>query len=208
MNMLSSKTKHNGFAILIVLVAVAILMLLYFVQIDTFFGPRLPKQPAGIENHPWVLEDLLIPAGETVKLPGSPKLQLDKPVTVTAPVSRNGTNRGDVTIDFDIEGRINVKWDGSYEQAGLNYTVNAEMDGNIHSKRTYQDENGKDKSRLFFIARGRYSKMPLIEAPGAGAESGTAWTIGWILPNQTAQGHLTLTQNQEWAAVYTFQTSE
>ena len=60
--------KNNGFAILIVLVAVVILMLLYFVQIDTLFGPSLPSEPAGIEEHPWVLEELLIAEDQPISV--------------------------------------------------------------------------------------------------------------------------------------------
>ncbi|MHC4907545.1 MAG: hypothetical protein ACYTBW_04725, partial [Planctomycetota bacterium] len=73
-------------------------------------------------------------------------------------------------------------------------------------KRTYQDQAGKDKSRLFLIARGRYTKMPLGETTGTAGEKGSAWFTGWIGPDRTIEGYITLTKNQQWAAVYTFQS--
>ena len=206
--MSSLHTGKNGFAILIVLVAVAILMLLYFLQIDAFFSPGQSHEPAGIEEHPWVLEDFLIPDGEDIKLPRRPKLELEEPFSITAPVSRNKAGRGEVAVAFNTDGRIRATWQCIYEQAGADYRVDAQMNGNIHVKRTYQDEAGKDKSRLFLIARGRYTKTPLSESAETEGEKGIAWLIGWIGPDRTIQGHVTLTTDQQWAAVYAFENPE
>ena len=199
--------KQNGFAILIVLVAVVILMLLYFVQIDTLFGPGLPSEPAGIEEHPWVLEELLIAEDQPVKPPRSPKPELNEPFSVAAAVVRNGADRGTVTIAFGTDGRIRAAWDCVYRQSEIDYRVNAETRGNIHTKRTYQDDNGKDKSRLFFIAKGRYTKIPLESTESIGGEKGQCWLIGWIGPDRSVRGHLTLTQNRQWAAAYAFESA-
>jgi hypothetical protein len=203
--MSSRHTPKDGFAILIVLVAVAILMLLYFVQIDTFFGSGLPSQPAGIEQHPWVLGDLLVPEGQDVKLPRSPKPGLNEPFSVSAPVRRNETDRGRVTVRFDTNGRISGQWQCSYEQTGQTYQINASMNGNVWVKRTYQDAQGKDKSRLFFIARGGYTKTPLHStAEDFGGEKGQCWLTGWLRPDHSVQGHVTLTTDETWAAAYAF----
>lgn len=206
--MSKSERSQNGFVILVVLIAVAIMMLLYFVQIDTLFGPGLPSQPAGLEQHPWVLEALLVPEGETTKLPRRPQLQLDEPFTLTLPVTRNDTDRGALSVVFDTNGRIRSQWQCSYEQDGIMYQVDAETSGNINAGQTYRDESGKDKSRLFFIAKGQYTKTPLARAPDVLGEKGQCWLTGWIRPDRTIQGHITLTTNQQWAAVYAFKGPE
>jgi hypothetical protein len=196
--------KQKGFALLIVLVAVVILMMLTFVQIDTLFGPGLRSQPAGIEEHPWVLENLLVEEGQEIKLPRSPKLLLNEPVHLTAPVHRNEEKRGTLDLTIDTDGRILGQWECTYEQTGTEYKINAEMNGNIDVKRTFRDEQGKDKSRLFFIARGGYMKTPLDET-AAGGERGIAWLTGWIGPDRRVLGHVTITTNREWAAAYEFE---
>ena len=206
--MSKSGPSQKGFVILIVLIAVAIMMLLYFVQINAFFGPGLPSKPAGLEQHPWVLEKLLIPEGEGVKLPGRHKLQLNEPFTLTLPVSRDNTDRGKISIAFDINGRVQGQWQCSYEQAAIMYQVEAETNGNIDAKRTYQDENGEDKNRLFFIARGHYTKTPLDQASNVSGEKGQAWLTGWIRPDRTIEGYITLTTDQQWAAAYAFKSSK
>ena len=200
--------RKNGFAVLIVLVAVAILMLLYFVQIDTLFGPSLPSERAGIEEHPWVLEELLAPDGDDIKLPRRPKLELEEPLNLTAPVSRNDAGRGEIAVAFNTDGRISANWQCTYEQAGALYRIDSQMNGNIRVKRTYQNEAGKDKSRLFFIAKGPYTKTSLGETAGTGGENGVAWLTGWIGPDRRIQGHVTLTTNQQWAAAYGFESSQ
>ena len=202
--MFSRHHRKNGFAILIVLVAVVILMLLYFVQIDTFFGPGLPSQPAGIEQHPWVLSDLLVPGEDGVKLPRPPKPRLEDPFSVSAPVRRDDLDRGTVTVSFETDGRITAQWQCTYEQEGKTYQVEAAMKGNIHVKQTYEDEQGKDKSRLFFIAKGAYTKQSPDDSTGFGSEKGTAWLTGWVRPDHRIQGHVTLTTDETWAAAYAF----
>jgi len=194
--------------ILIVLVAVAIMMLLYFVQIEAFFEPGLPGKRAGVEEHPWVLEELLASDNEDIKLPRRPKLKLEEPLSITAPVSRNKAERGEVTVVFNTDGRIGANWQCTYEQAGMVYRVDAQINGNIHVKRTFQDEAGKDKSRLFFIARGRYMKTAQGETAGTLGEKGAAWLTGWISPDRRIEGHVTLTTNQQWAAAYAFGSPE
>jgi len=205
--MLSLPTRKNGFAILIVLVAVVILMLLYFMQIDTLFGPGLPSEPAGLEEHPWILAELLASEGEDIKLPRRPKLKLEEAFVITVPVTRNEARRGEVAVAFNTDGRISANWQCTYEQAGIPYRVDSQMNGNVHVKRTYQDKTGKDKSRLFCIARGKYTKTP-IDQTATGGETGTTWLIGWINPDRSIEGHVTITRNEQWAAVYAFESPE
>jgi hypothetical protein len=196
--------KQSGFAILIVLAAVAILMLLYFVQIDAFFGGGPHSQPAGMEQHPWVLEDLLVPEGQDVKLPRSPKPDLNEPFSISAPVRRDEAERGTVTLSFDTHGRMTAQWQCAYEQTGQEYHIDAEMKGNISVKRTYEDAQGTDKSRLFFIAKGLYTKKPLGDGTAAGGEKGACWLTGWLAPDRRVLGHVTITTDETWAAAYSF----
>ena len=202
--MFNFPVRRSGFAILIVLVAAAILMLLYFVQIDAFFGPGLPSQPAGIEQHPWILENLLVPDGQDIKLPRSPKPELNESFSVPARVRRNNSERGTVTISFDTNGRIMARWQCVYEQSGQSYQIDADMSGNIDTKRTYKNEQGKDKSRLFCIAKGRYVKKPLGGETGFGGEKGACWLTGWLGAGRQMEGYITITTDQTWAAAYPF----
>lgn len=197
--------KQEGFAALIVLVAVAIVMILYATQMGVLFGPSGTFEPKGLEDHPWVLEELLISADEDVKLPRKPKLQLYEPLHTTAAVRRNESPRGTLTIEFGTNGRIRGQWDCVYTSDGQDYRIISEMSGNIDVQRTFRNEQGKDKSRLFFIARGPYTKSQPQPHSDRPEERGTAWLTGWVGPDGNTAGHVTITTNREWAAAYDFE---
>ncbi|MHC5083924.1 MAG: hypothetical protein ACYTET_08325, partial [Planctomycetota bacterium] len=83
----------------------------------------------------------------------------DEPVTITATVSSDESPRGTVSITLGTDGRVQADWQTSYLSGEQSHTIGAEMAGNIDAKRTFvDDDETKDKSRLFFVARGRYKK--------------------------------------------------
>lgn len=199
----------NGSAMLLVLIAVAIILVLMAVQMRTLFIPSgASSLPTGIEHYPWRLDEFLVAEGETVKLPRSPKPTLDEAVTLEAVVSRDDLPRGTVSIDFGTDGRIAATWETTYESRGKNHTITAAMTGNIVVKHTYTDDNGKDKSRLFFVAKGRYQKQAVSAETTSSPEKGDAWLSGWLKPDHSAQGHISIGQNTEWTAVYNIKTDQ
>ena len=200
--------KRKGSALLIVLIAVAIILLLYAVQMRTLFGPGLPTQPIGAEERPWQLKKFLVAEGGHIKLPRSPKIKLSKPLTISADVIRNEAARGTTTITFNADGRISAVWDCHYAYDEKILAISAEMVGNIHVKQMYEDENGRDESRLFFIAKGTYLKTTTTTAIGTTKEKGTAWLLGWLRPDGSIEGHVTITTDQTWSAAYEFATQK
>lgn len=194
--------KQNGYAILIVLIAIAILLILYAVQMKALFVPQnLPKQSTGIQQRPWLLEDLLVPEGEVIKLPRSPKPQLAEPIQLNAGVKREDIDRGTAVIHLETNGRVRAAWKTEYVQNEQPTSITAEMNGNINIKQTYEDQNGTDKSRLFFIAKGSYQKTADTLTGGAD-EKGAAYILGWLKPDHTAHGYITITTDEKWSAVY------
>ncbi|HOK95716.1 MAG TPA: hypothetical protein PK052_08145 [Anaerohalosphaeraceae bacterium] len=203
--MTGRKKQYRGFALLVVLIAAAILMLLYFVQIDVFVAPE-PKssQPAAFEQRPWLLEDLLAGPGQSIPMPSPPKAQIDRPFERTAAVSRNQSSRGRITAAFETDGRIVAQWNGTWTEGPTNFQINAVMKGNISVSKTYEDAAGKDKSRLFFIARGQYCKTE-EGSVGSVQEEGTAYLLGWLCSDYSAVGCITITTDRKWTAEYRFE---
>jgi len=195
---------NKGFVLIAVLVAIAVLMILYAVQMRGIFGPSLPTSPSGIEDHPWLLEDLLVAEGRPVVLPHSPKLSLDKPITLRGDVQREDAPRGTIAIRLNTDGRIEADWKTDYTHGQKQYRLDAAMRGNIDVKQTYQDENGKDKRRLFFIAQGMYRQHIRDPQTGDSEETGTVWLLGYVSPDGRADGTLTLTTDRQWSAVYRY----
>jgi hypothetical protein len=196
--------NKRGVVLLVVLMAVAILMLLYMVNIQAIFGPSLQTAPQGIEERPWLLEDLLVAEGQPIRLPKAPKPTLNAPLTLTGQVSRNTELRGTVQIAVSSDGRVRADWQAEYSHPPKQYQLTAALSGNIDTQQTYHDANGPDKSRLFLIAKGPYRLLTEDPATGLAEEIGTAWLLGYLSPDGRAEGTLTLTTDRQWAVVYQY----
>ena len=202
--MMTLHSNKRGAVLLVVLAAVAIVMLLYMVNIRAIFGPSLRTPPRGIEERPWLLEDLLVAEGQPIRLPKAPKPTLNVPLTLAGPVSRNDAPRGTVQITLGDDGRVRADWQAEYAHPPKQYHLTAEVSGNIDIQQTFTGADGRDKSRLFFIAKGPYRLLTEDPETGRSEETGAAWLLGYLSPDGRAEGALTLTIDRQWAVVYQY----
>ncbi len=198
-------TSKNGFALLLVLIAIAIIMVMMATQMKTLFGPGLPSEPIGPEERPWLLDKHLVPAEEGIKMPNSPKPELNESLTIHGTVTRNDAPRGTAQVIFETDGRVEASWTCRYSYDEETYTITTEeMLGNIVVKEIFEDENGKDKSRLFFVTKGKYSKKSGQVTPDTIVEKGTVYVHGWLSPDRSVTGHVSISQKKDWGAAYEF----
>ena len=131
-----------------------------------------------------------------------------EPVTLSAPVTRNEEPRGTVRIVFGKDCRITADWTTQYEHEKKKYQLQSQMKGNVVPSKVFSDPNNiEDKTRLFFIAKGPYTQTMRSADNLSQTEQGTAYILGWLSPNNTAEGTITITTDQNWSAVYTYQTA-
>ena len=200
--------RESGFAILIVLVAVAILMLLYFVNISTIFNPSRGGTKRAAVERPWFEEDRIVAADAEVKLSRRPKPLVDEPVEIRAAVKRDEQDRGEMLIEFDVDGRVRCEWSCEYVHGDRSYSYSAESAGNIDAKKKFiRDGDGAaDKSQLYFITKGRYERVTAgagnVEGPSL--EKGVFYVTGWLSPEHSATGKITITTDRTWLGVYEF----
>ncbi len=197
----------KGSALIALLVGMVILLILYAIDFRAIFGTgRLPAAP---EEVPWRQEHRLAGPDQHIKLPSPPKPAIDENFTILAPVTRNDAPRGDITIDFTDMGEITGTWSCQYQHETRHYAFDANFAGNIDITKKFIDESGTDKSKLFFIAKGIYTKK--FAAPhtvNPSAETGTIYVTGFLDKNYQAQGAITITTDQTWSAVYPFTSQE
>jgi len=202
--------KKNGYAAMLgLLIVIAIAMLIYFLEAKAIFGPgrKYANRPVKPEDHPWQMEDLLVPEDQIVPVPKKGQPELLEPVILTASVQRNKAPRGSVKITFGKDCRVNAVWFTQYEYEKKICSLQAQMKGNVVPSKVYSDANGQeDKTRLFFIAKGPYSQITQTADNLSQTEEGTAYIIGWLRPDNTADGTITITTDQSWSALYPFQT--
>ena len=201
--------SHNrtGFALILLLVAVLIVMLLYFVDLKAIFGPAKDFAPTDSEGPPWSEEYRILAADEIIRLPKPPKPQINEPFTVTASVAREQSDRGLAAINFTENGEVSGHWSCKYSQQERENAINAEFSGNIDVTKTYSQGKKPDPSLLYFIAKGRYVKKTYNTATSAeSAEQGLAYLTGYLAPDYSASGKITITTDKSWSAVYHWQT--
>jgi hypothetical protein len=199
----------RGFVLLLVLVAVAILALLYIIQMEAFFGPVAPGRQSTAMHKPWLEEDRIVPSDKLIKLPRPPKPELNKPLSVTARVRLDESERGTVILDFTVAGEVTGAWHCEYSHDNRNYTFDAAFKGNIDITKTYSKGKTTDESRLFFITKGTYSQTGCDVVAGTETfEQGLVYVTGWLSPDYSAEGLITITTDKAWSAAYTWQTGQ
>jgi hypothetical protein len=200
---------RGGFVLLLVLVAVAILALLYVLQMDALFGPVAPGGRTPAEHQPWLEEDRIAAADNLIKLPEPPKPELNKPLTVAARVRLDKSERGTVILDFTVAGEVTGAWHCEYSHDNRNYTFDAAFAGNIDVTKTYSKGKTADKSKLYFITKGAYSHVGYDVVAGTETfEQGLVYVTGWLGPDYSAEGLITITTDKTWSAAYTWQTGQ
>ena len=206
----NAQRQQGGFAILIVLVAVVIMMMLYFIDMRAIFRtePR-SKRPEDRPERPWLEEHRIVGKNILIKMPKPPKPQLDSDFKLKAVVTYDDSDRGELTLDFTIDGEVSGQWYCSYSHESRYYTFEADLAGNIDVEKTWIDSqtNAADPSKLYFITRGKYTQTVYNQGSGVrSSEQGTAYVTGFLGSDYSASGLIVITTDQIWSAKYEWQT--
>ncbi len=196
---------RQGSALLAVLLAIVILMLVYYIDVTTIFGPSLPRKTDKPQSRPWLDEERIVSAEKLITLPKPPKPQLDEAVTLNAAVTREGDDRGQLIIEFSSDGSVTTFWSCEYAQADRYYAYTAESAGNIDVSKEYIDNEILDASKLYFITKGEYEKtIQKLEPPPLpmDSEEGTIYVTGWLGADYGGQGKITITTDETWSIDY------
>lgn len=203
---LCSGQRKFGFALLLLLVAVAILALLYVIQMDAFFGPVTPGGRTPAEHRPWLEEDRIVPSDQLIKPPQPPKPAISEPLTLNARVRLDESDRGTAILEFAVSGEVSGTWYCEYSHDDRDYRFDASFAGNIDVTKTYSEGDITDDSRLYFITKGTYKQTAYnAEAGTETSEEGLIYVTGWLHTDYSVSGLLTITTDRTWSATYTLE---
>ncbi len=194
---LKADPSRRGSAILIVLVAVVILMMLYFIDIQAIFGPNLKDRSGKPTARPWLQEDRLVGPDKLIKMPKPPKPTIDEDFTITASVSTDNSDRGKAAFEFNTAGEVAGNWHCEYSNNDRDYRFDADFMGNIDVTQTFSDDSGSDGSLLYFITKGSYThQIYNNQASRTTEETGIIYVIGWMEDDYTASGKIVITDKE------------
>jgi hypothetical protein len=144
-------------------------------------------------------EHFLIPPDKTVKKPKAPRPLLTESFRIAGSAERSGQPRGQVKIAFDTDGRLHADWQCSYTSDDKPHSFTSQMAGNVCVKMDYEDKTGTDETRLFFFGKGNYVHFTAVPETETTRENGTVYLIGWLKPDRSAEGPVTITTDQKWS---------
>lgn len=203
--------NRKGFAGLIVLVSIAIVMILAMIQMKGMFKPLpKPKEPVIDNERPWLVADEYLDGDGMVELPTEPQPLIVNAIKIEAPVNRKGNPRGDCFIEIDTMGLVKGSWNCTYQYEEKQYTYHAAFGGNVVADRVFVDKDGnKDKSKLFFFTKGKYTQTQSNQTSGSEFDTdGDVYVTGWLKKDYSASGKITITTDEKWSAVYEWESSK
>ncbi len=189
-------TRHGNTLILIVVIA------LFAVAAVMYFNAS-GKEPAGpVEECPWVEIERIAEDISMINLPGDSQKSLEEPISFTQSIkSDEGENRGRITIEIDPSGLVAASWKAKYKEDNLEKEFNAGCSGNVDSTMVFEDENGVDEDKLFFLTQGTFI-LQAFKQGNARAGGGQAYIVGWLSPDGSSQGSLVLAPDKKTTKVY------
>ncbi len=190
-------SKHKGNT------AIKVIILVLLVVCAVWVINSMTKDPSGpVEQCPWVEVDRIVNDISEINLPQSPQISLDEERRISHIItSEDGQDRGRLSIEIDPDGLVAATWKATYKEGIYEKDFTATCEGNIDAEKIYENENGTDPSKLFFITEGTFL-LKAFKHGNAIPGGGEAYVVGWISPDGTATGTLVLAPNKKNTKIY------
>ena len=205
----------DGFMALVVLISVVIVLVLYVIVMKAILPAGHSGGGSSVrQDRPWLLDDLIMPAGELIDMPESPQLVITDDFVLKPTVSRDESDRGFAVLKFGGNGVVSGKWQCDYTHEERQYSYIATYAGNIviDKKAEFTGETPSrheitDDSLLFFIVKGKYTQRVYHPDIGEKLTNGIIYLSGWVGPDKSLTGKLTITTDDitdkdKWAVSY------
>jgi hypothetical protein len=134
--------------------------------------------------------------------------QLAKALEVRARPVEDGNERGGMRMIILADGTVQGSWGGEFFiNKDVDFQVMAcRFAGNADPLQVYEDKEGEDRSRLFFIAKGHFVILETNNDTGRVRNlMGDAYARGWLGVDDGVSGELILTTDERNFYVYTWQ---
>jgi hypothetical protein len=199
-------SRRSGYAFLMILIALAIIVLLYSV----FFSGGFNKS-VDVDSHenvlPWSQEYRLLDKDKEVPptLPAQPKL--DKIIGFDLNARQDDQHRGELAIVIDTAGRVSGYWKGNYYNAQKTHfaILGGSFKGNVDPSNIFADENGKEyPAMLYFIAKGKFLLKESDLKSKLAHRGGTIYITGWLGSDYSTFGEVTITSDNKYYEVFDF----
>lgn len=179
-------------------------VLLFMVLIIVVIGVLVWFDPAALFSRsgpdlPWNQEYRLFKAGEEVPTPSGEQASITRALLFEAEAKQEDAKRGKISILIRPDGRIEGGWGGEYRPK-LQVTweiMGSQFKGNIDPSKIYCDSDGKDPTKLYFIAKGKFLILETnSENNRVRNVKGHIYVTGWLDTEYNATGEIRITSDK------------
>ena len=189
---------------------VVLLMLLVIVVVGTLIW----LDPSALFNRsdpdlPWNEEFRLLKPGQQAKHTPSPEQpNITRILLFKADVEQQQEPRGQIELVIQPDGTVEGGWAAEYNPSPkINYLVmGADFKGNIDPSNIYTDEDGEDRSKLYFITKGKFIILETrLQSGKVRSVKGRIYVRGWVDTDYTATGEITITSDKRSFQTFSWQ---
>ena len=120
-------------------------------------------------------------------------------------------DRGQISLTIAPDGTAAGYWAGEYDTGSphVNYVVvNANFKGNTDPSKVYSDQEGQDRSKLYFITKGKYLILETnFESGQVRNVAGYIYVTGWLSYDYSITGKITITPDKKTIQTFDWQWS-
>jgi len=139
--------------------------------------------------------------------PTAEQPQVSKALSVAAKPNEDTQQRGQMKLFILPDGTVEGGWYGQFNiSKEVDFQVMAcQFKGLVDPEQVYSDEQGEDPSRLFFIAKGRFTILETNDDSGKVRKlSGNIYVRGWLGLDNLIEGEIILTADEKSLFLYTW----
>lgn len=134
--------------------------------------------------------------------------QLSKPLEIQARPVQDGNQRGEIRLMILADGTVQGMWGGEFFiNKKVDFQVmNCRFEGMVDPEEVYEDEEGEDPSKLFFVAKGKFVILETNNDTGRVRNVvGDAYARGWLGLDDEVSGDVIITTDERKFYVYTWE---
>ncbi len=149
---------------------------------------------------PWNEEDRIVRSDEEVKQPKEEQPEIFHNLRFRTDAFQNDKLRGRIVVYMLTDGRVRGGWWGTYKtKPEITWeVVQASFKGNIDPSKIYKTEDGEDRSKLYFIAKGKFLILETNwDTSVVRNLKGRIYVTGWLDDEYIAKGKVVLTSDKK-----------
>lgn len=181
------------------LIVIALVFLVYFVQ---WYLRKTAKDPdICYDLTPWKEWRLRQSSEKPQQEPSEEQPDITETVRFDTNAELRSEPRGEIWLAMHPDGTVMGSWYGRYyKKPKINFDImGGGFNGHTYPRKIYRGEDGEDRSKLYFIAKGTFlvaetdfEKDKLIH------RSGDIYVTGWVSPDYSAMGKITITSDEKY----------